>query len=163
MDLGSLSLCNTLPACKNLPIFMTYFSLKMVQSSCSRRKTVVGPLRAAMAESGKVGCRRESCSAGCAGSVAAGFGVTLQLWGNTGFLIFLHSCVTAACNHVCDVVPFGGLSTALEERHLQLSYSRRFRTSWFLSHAYAATSAALHSASHGYLFCLAFQGVCSLG
>lgn len=49
MDLGSLSLCNTLPACKNLPVFMTYFSLKMVQSSCSRRKTVVGPVRAAVA------------------------------------------------------------------------------------------------------------------
>lgn len=32
-------------------------------------------------------------------------------------------------------------------RGATLSYSQHFRTSWFLSHAYAATSAALHSAS----------------
>lgn len=81
---------------------MTYSSLKMVQSSRSRGKTVVGPPRdgAVMAESCKVGCRRVLLhrlrwypgQSAVVCSVAAGFGVTLHLWGNASFLISL--CVS---------------------------------------------------------------------
>lgn len=81
--------------------------LNTVQSSYSRRETVAGPPRAAVAGSCWVGCRRESCSAlapragcCCVCSMAAGFGVMLQLGANASFLIC--SCVITACGHICD-------------------------------------------------------------
>lgn len=97
---------------------MTYSSLKMVQSSCSRGKTP----QAAMAGSHKVGCRWESSCAGTQGSLLLCLPCGSRTWcdasalGKAGFLICSCLCVTAVCCHICGGVPSGGLSTAQEKQ-----------------------------------------------
>lgn len=93
---------------------MTYSSLKVVQRSCSRRKTP----QAAMAGSHKVGCRWESSCAGTQDSLLLCLPCGSRTWCDdlavrkAGFLICPCLCVTAVCYHICDGVPSGGLSTA---------------------------------------------------
>lgn len=104
---------------------MTYSSLKMVQSSRSRRKTCWismssnGWKSQGGLQEGILLCRLR-WHPGHSAVVSAPWQQGLVWCFSSGemqvFLIFLCSCVTAVRNHICEVVPHGGLSTAQEER-----------------------------------------------
>lgn len=90
---------------------MTNSSLKMVQSSQSRRNAVVGPPQAATAESDRVSCRRDACSAGFSGIQGSLLLCMLKggrVWwpsGNAIFLIILCLAPQCAAIFVCVCEP----------------------------------------------------------
>lgn len=111
MDLGRPKSVqrNTLPARTCPFLWLTFLWKRSKVSSCSRRKTVVGLPRAAMAESHRVGCRRillcrlrwhpgqsAVASAPWQGLVWCFSSAVMHV--SLFFCLFVCLCVTAVCN-----------------------------------------------------------------
>lgn len=170
MDLGRPQSVrhNSLPA-RTCPFLWLTLLWKWSKVHVAEERLVGSPW-AAMAESRRVGCRRESCSAGCAGTRGTLLLCLLhgsRVWcdasalGKCKFSWFFFVHVSPQCAII--FVKWCLTEAAAPHKRSDADLSRRSRTSWFFSHTYAATSAALHSASHGYSCCLPCQGVSCLG